>query len=80
MDYGVGRGKKSRIFWLGAIEHDISSCNKLILSGSRLLLAAERIKWPMKVDYESSPATERKDFENTFTNLLKLQTLCVNSC
>lgn len=47
--------------------------NTLIFS--LLLAAAERIKWPMKVDYESYPSAERRDFENTFTNLLKLQVL-----
>lgn len=43
---------------------------------SHLLAAAENIKWPMKVDYQSYPPAERKDFENTFTNLLRLQELC----
>ncbi|KAF8322455.1 hypothetical protein DL93DRAFT_2223365 [Clavulina sp. PMI_390] len=40
---------------------------------SLLLAAAERIKWPAKVNYLSWPSTERKDFENTFKNLLQLQ-------
>lgn len=44
-----------------------------------LLKAAEKIKWPAKVDYLNNPSSERKDFENTFLNLLKLQELYVLS-
>jgi hypothetical protein len=42
----------------------------------QLLSAAENIKWPMKVEYESHSSVERRDFERTFTNLLHLQSLC----
>jgi hypothetical protein len=43
------------------------------------LAAAERIKWPMKVDWTTSSVEERKDFEIMFLNLLKLQELFVMS-
>ncbi|TFK93535.1 hypothetical protein K466DRAFT_572441 [Polyporus arcularius HHB13444] len=42
---------------------------------STLLEAAEKLKWPMKVDYASVAPEDRKAFENAFYNLLKLQTI-----
>lgn len=42
---------------------------------STLLEAAEKLKWPMKVDYASVAPEDRKVFENAFYNLLKLQTI-----
>ncbi|KAI0724222.1 RINT-1 family protein [Cerioporus squamosus] len=42
---------------------------------STLLEAAEKLKWPMKVDYASVAPNERKAFENAFYNLLKLQSM-----
>ncbi|KAM5532788.1 hypothetical protein V8D89_013585 [Ganoderma adspersum] len=38
-----------------------------------LLEAAEKLKWPMKVDYGSASPEDRKAFEAAFYNLLKLQ-------
>lgn len=50
-------------------------CKRLVLTvRSALLSAAERIKWPMKVDYFSTPQEDRKAFEGAFKNLLDLQT------
>ena len=40
-----------------------------------LLEAAEKLKWPMKVDYASASPEDRKAFETAFYNLLKLQTI-----
>ncbi|KAH9949502.1 RINT-1 family protein [Amylocystis lapponica] len=47
---------------------------KRILS-SALLSAAEKLNWPMPVDYASSAPNDRAEFEATFSNLLKLQTI-----
>ncbi|GLB36487.1 putative RINT-1 / TIP-1 family protein [Lyophyllum shimeji] len=41
---------------------------------SSLNAAAEKIGWPMAVDYSSASAEDRAAFEYTFRNLLKLQT------
>lgn len=38
-----------------------------------LLTACEAIKWPLKVDYPSLGARERRDFERAFQDLLVLQ-------
>ncbi len=43
--------------------------------GRALLEAAEKLKWPMKVDYASASPEDRKAFEIAFYNLLKLQTI-----
>ena len=40
-----------------------------------LLEAAEKLKWPMKVDYASVAPEDRKAFETAFYNLLELQTI-----
>ncbi|TBU64736.1 RINT-1 family protein [Dichomitus squalens] len=39
-----------------------------------LLEAAEKLKWPLKVDYASASPEDRRAFETAFYNLLKLQT------
>ena len=35
--------------------------------------AAEKMKWPMKVDYNAASPDDRKAFEAAFYNLLQLQ-------
>ncbi|KAI0344153.1 hypothetical protein BDW22DRAFT_1355453 [Trametopsis cervina] len=40
-----------------------------------LLAAAEKLQWPLPVDYVSAPPEDRKAFEAAFANLLKLQNL-----
>ena len=47
----------------------------MFLSRRTLLEAAEKLKWPMKVDYASASPEDRKAFETAFYNLLKLQTI-----
>ncbi|PCH33328.1 hypothetical protein WOLCODRAFT_111625 [Wolfiporia cocos MD-104 SS10] len=47
---------------------------KNVLSGA-LLLAAEKLHWPMPVDYLAASLEDRRAFELAFANLLKLQTI-----
>ncbi|KAJ3552815.1 hypothetical protein NM688_g3951 [Phlebia brevispora] len=42
---------------------------------STLVDASERLKWPMPVDYTAASPADRKAFEDSFYNLLKLQTI-----
>ncbi|KAI8995431.1 TIP-1 family-domain-containing protein [Trametes punicea] len=42
---------------------------------SRLLEAAEKLKWPLKVDYATATPEDRKAFEKAFGDLLTLQTI-----
>ncbi|KAJ7823548.1 TIP-1 family-domain-containing protein [Mycena olivaceomarginata] len=42
---------------------------------SSLLVASERLGWPMPVDYLAAAPQDRKDFERTFSDLLKLQNI-----
>ena len=55
----------------------IARCCTILMSPScrTLLEAAEKLKWPMKVDYASASPEDRKAFETAFYNLLKLQTI-----
>lgn len=39
----------------------------------RLLEAAEKLKWPLKVDYTAATSEDRRAFETSFGHLLKLQ-------
>ncbi|CAK5280068.1 unnamed protein product, partial [Mycena citricolor] len=48
------------------------------LISARLLEAAEKIGWPMPVDYVSAASEDRADFERAFRALLKLQTIGEN--
>ncbi|OBZ79146.1 RAD50-interacting protein 1, partial [Grifola frondosa] len=47
---------------------------KGVLSTS-LLSAAEKLHWPIPVDYVSAAVEDRRAFESAFSNLLKLQTI-----
>jgi hypothetical protein len=38
---------------------------------------AEKIGWPMPVNYPAASAEDKRAFENAFSNLLKLQTMLV---
>ena len=42
-----------------------------------LLAAAEKLKWPMPVDYAAASFEDRREFEASFINLLKLQEMRV---
>ncbi|CDO70227.1 hypothetical protein BN946_scf184942.g27 [Trametes cinnabarina] len=42
---------------------------------SRLLEAAEKLKWPLKVDYAAAALEDRKAFEKAFGDLLSLQSI-----
>ena len=55
----------------------IARCRVVLMLRSRITLleAAEKLKWPMKVDYASASPEDRKAFETAFYNLLKLQTI-----
>lgn len=41
--------------------------------GDTLVSASEPLKWPLRVEYASVPAAERREFERAFTELLYLQ-------
>lgn len=41
--------------------------------GDKLLAASDALKWPLRVDYPSVPAPERRAFERTYTEMLYLQ-------
>lgn len=49
------------------------STSKYLLS--LLLEAAEKLGWPMPVDYPSASPNDRSAFESAFVNLLKLQSM-----
>ena len=42
-----------------------------------LISGADKLHWPMPVDYTSAPPERRREFESAFRNLLKLQELLV---
>ncbi|KAI0374499.1 hypothetical protein BV20DRAFT_961682 [Pilatotrama ljubarskyi] len=42
---------------------------------TRLQEAAEKLKWPLKVDYAAATPEDRKAFEKAFVDLLELQTI-----
>lgn len=44
----------------------------------RLLEAAEKLKWPLKVDYTEAASEDRRAFETSFGHLLKLQNMCAH--
>lgn len=44
-----------------------------------LLSAAEKLEWPNVVNYSSASVQDRKSFEESFLELLKLQKECVAS-
>ena len=47
----------------------------VLTSTSTLLEAAEKLKWPMKVDYSAASLEDRKAFETAFYNLVQLQSM-----
>ena len=57
------------------IHKDVCIVNLMTPYRRTLLEAAERLKWPMNVDYASASPENRKAFELAFYNLLKLQTI-----
>ncbi len=47
----------------------------IVIATRTLLEAAEKLKWPMKVDYAAAKPEDRKAFEAAFYNLVRLQSL-----
>jgi hypothetical protein len=41
--------------------------------GAPLLSAADALKWPLRIDYPSAPAPQRRAFERAYAELLHLQ-------
>lgn len=50
---------------------------ELTITLSVLTTAAEKIGWPMSINYAATTSSDRKALEDAFVNLLKLQTMCV---
>lgn len=48
-------------------------CGRVKLTSRNLQAACEAIKWPLKVDYPSLPALDRRRFERAYLDLLYLQ-------
>ncbi|TRM66203.1 TIP-1 family-domain-containing protein [Schizophyllum amplum] len=69
---GSGQRKLHLVYFLEEIREKTWSDIKQAMSIS-LLAAAEKLKWPMAVDYASADAETRKAFEHAFYNLLRLQ-------
>lgn len=40
-----------------------------------LVAASEKLQWPLPVDYTVATPAERKEFEDAFFNLTRLQTM-----
>ncbi|KAI9068018.1 RINT-1 family protein [Trametes sanguinea] len=60
-------------FLEGVLEHTWRDIKGAL--SSRLLEAAEKLKWPLKVDYAAAAPEDRKAFEKAFHDLLTLQTI-----
>ncbi|KAJ6604224.1 TIP-1 family-domain-containing protein [Mycena vulgaris] len=69
---GAGKQTLNLVSFLEKIRDKCWADIKGSLSAS-LLAAAERLRWPMPVDYVAASLTDRKDFERAFSDLLKLQ-------
>ncbi|KAF7367286.1 hypothetical protein MSAN_00790600 [Mycena sanguinolenta] len=71
---GTGKQTLNLVLFLEKIRDKCWADIKATLSSS-LLAASETLGWPMPVDYAAAPPQNRKDFERTFSDLLKLQTI-----
>ncbi|KAJ6519399.1 TIP-1 family-domain-containing protein [Mycena sanguinolenta] len=71
---GTGKQTLNLVLFLEKIRDKCWADIKATLSAS-LLAAAEKLGWPMPVDYVAAPQQSRKDFERAFSDLLKLQTI-----
>ncbi|KAJ7275473.1 TIP-1 family-domain-containing protein [Mycena haematopus] len=71
---GAGKQTLNLVLFLEKIRDKCWADIKAALSSS-LLAASERLGWPMPVDYLAAPPQNRKDFEKTFSDLLKLQVI-----
>ncbi|KAK7064595.1 TIP-1 family-domain-containing protein [Favolaschia claudopus] len=69
---GTGKQKLNLVMFLEQIRDKCWADIKGSLSSS-LLTTAEKIGWPMSVDYLAAPPQDRKDFERAFRDLLQLQ-------
>ncbi|KAJ7124750.1 TIP-1 family-domain-containing protein [Mycena crocata] len=69
---GSGKQTLNLILFLEKIRDKCWADIKGSLSAS-LLAASERLRWPMPVDYIAAAPEHRKNFERTFSDLLKLQ-------
>ncbi|KAJ6574637.1 TIP-1 family-domain-containing protein [Mycena capillaripes] len=69
---GAGKQTLNLVLFLEKIRDKCWADIKGSLSAS-LLAASERLGWPMPVDYVAASPQDRKDFERTFSDLLRLQ-------
>ncbi|KAJ6626859.1 TIP-1 family-domain-containing protein [Mycena sp. CBHHK59/15] len=69
---GAGKQTLNLVLFLEKIRDKCWADIKGSLSTS-LLVASERLQWPMPVDYVAAPLEDRKNFERAFVDLLKLQ-------
>ncbi|KAF8213543.1 TIP-1 family-domain-containing protein [Mycena galopus ATCC 62051] len=71
---GTGKQTLNLVLFLEKIRDKCWADIKASLS-SALLVASEKLGWPMPVDYIAASPQDRKDFERTFSDLLKLQNI-----
>ncbi|KAJ7456570.1 TIP-1 family-domain-containing protein [Mycena latifolia] len=71
---GAGKQTLNLVSFLEKIRDKCWADIKGSLSAS-LLTAAERLQWPMPVDYVTASPEDRKNFERAFSDLLKLQNI-----
>ncbi|KAJ7693622.1 TIP-1 family-domain-containing protein [Mycena rosella] len=71
---GAGKQTLNLVSFLEKIRDKCWADIKGSLSAS-LLAAAERLRWPMQVDYVAASPEDRKNFERAFSDLLKLQNI-----
>ncbi|KAI0706059.1 RINT-1 family protein [Cytidiella melzeri] len=62
------------VTFLASVQNRTWNEIKAVFSGT-LLTAAEKLQWPMPVDYVTASPEDRKAFEVAFQDLLKLQSL-----
>ena len=78
--FRIVHGMKSKVLLLRALIVNYIPClytDPSHLLFSTLLAAAEKLQWPMTVNYAAAEPADRRAFETAFRNLLKLQTMCV---
>ncbi|KAF7340034.1 hypothetical protein MVEN_01921300 [Mycena venus] len=74
MEDGTGKQTLNLVSFLEKIRDKCWADIKGSLSAS-LLAASEKLGWPMPVDYLAASPQDRKDFERTFSDLLRLQNI-----
>ncbi|KAJ6501627.1 TIP-1 family-domain-containing protein [Mycena vitilis] len=71
---GIGKRTLNLVMFLEKIRDKCWADIKGSLSTS-FLAASERLGWPMPVDYAAVSVQDRRDFERTFSDLLRLQNI-----